>query len=112
MYAKREDQLASQRKHYRGNKQVYLDKNAKRLARLKKWYQAFKSQLKCSMCPENHPACLHFHHSDPDIKIDSVARMVSAGISKVRILAEIAKCMVLCANCHAKFHFIAMSSNR
>jgi hypothetical protein len=104
MYKNRTDQLASQRKHYRENKEKYLAKNAKRLAALKAWYKNLKANLKCSVCGESHPACLHFHHTNPAVKDGSVSSMIGAGAPKKKILVEIAKCIVLCANCHAKLH--------
>lgn len=105
MYKNKDEQLACQRRHYRNNKQYYRDRNDRHREELKKWYVELKSTLSCSVCSENHPACLHFHHKDPATKIDAVAHMVVVGSSKQKILAETAKCVVLCANCHAKIHF-------
>ncbi len=68
------------------------------------WYGELKSTLVCARCPEAHPACLQFHHADPSKKELSVAEAVRRGWSRERILAELAKCEVLCANCHAKHH--------
>jgi hypothetical protein len=59
----------------------------------RKWYRA------------NAPECLHFHHDDPRQKDVTVAQAVVHGWSKQRILDEVAKCRVLCANCHAKHHW-------
>ena len=52
-----------------------------------------------------HPACLQFHHRDRAEKSFSVANMALKATSKKRLLDEIAKCDVLCVNCHAKFHW-------
>jgi hypothetical protein len=68
------------------------------------WYAELKQQLVCARCGENHPACLQFHHPDPNVKEVSVADGVRKGWSRARILREIAICEVLCANCHAKHH--------
>jgi hypothetical protein len=69
------------------------------------WYDGYKAMLICSRCPERHPACLDFHHINPSDKDSDVSRMVCDGLKKSRILAEIAKCVVLCRNCHAKEHW-------
>lgn len=67
------------------------------------WLREFKKTLKCSRCPEDHPACLQFHHMDPTKKDLAVSNAVRSW-SRKRLLAEIEKCEVLCANCHAKEH--------
>jgi hypothetical protein len=52
----------------------------------------------------DHPACLVFHHVDPAVKDLAIADALRRGFAKKRILAEMAKCVVLCANCHIKLH--------
>ena len=69
------------------------------------WFAQLKKNLCCSRCPENHPACLIFHHRDPQNKLTEVSVMVRKGCSLDNIIKEIEKCDVLCANCHAKEHF-------
>lgn len=68
------------------------------------WYQELKLQLVCARCGEDHPACIQFHHLDPGEKDMTVANAVRRGWSRARILRELTKCEVLCANCHAKHH--------
>ena len=72
---------------------------------LKAWFQNLKSTLKCGHCPENHPATLDFHHLDGRKKDRAVCVSISNGWSKERVLKEISKCKVLCANCHRKLHW-------
>jgi hypothetical protein len=45
---------------------------------------------------------LDFHHRDPATKLFGVSAGVSSGRSVARLLAEIAKCDLLCASCHKK----------
>lgn len=45
---------------------------------------------------------LDFHHLDAQIKEHTVAGMVGKPLTA--IAAEINKCVVLCANCHRRFH--------
>ena len=79
-------------------------KTAKQRVIRKIWYNELKSGLACVRCKENAPCCLVFHHIDPDKKNFNIAGAACMGISKPRILAEIDKCLVLCANCHRKLH--------
>lgn len=67
--------------------------------------QELKRTLKCNRCPENHPACLEFHHTDPNEKSFTISSGLSSGMSISRLLEEAAKCEVLCSNCHRKHHY-------
>jgi hypothetical protein len=55
-------------------------------------------------CPYNEtdPQVLEFHHRDKSKKDMDVTHMLSGGYSIKRIEAELAKCDVLCANCHRR----------
>jgi hypothetical protein len=68
------------------------------------WYTELKSLLVCARCGEDHLACLQFHHADPKEKEIEISEAVRRGFSRSRIMREIAKCEVLCANCHIKHH--------
>ena len=61
---------------------------------------AFKVQG-CSLCNEKDVCCLDFHHVSED-KDYAVSNMV--GLSWKKILEEISKCILVCANCHRKLH--------
>lgn len=50
----------------------------------------------CSWTGSFHPWQLDFHHTNPQNKKKSVSCLVS----KTAMEAEIAKCVLLCANCH------------
>lgn len=68
------------------------------------WLRTYKKTLKCQNCSENHPRCLDFHHRngfEKEINISSAVR--SWSLERLKI--EIAKCDVLCANCHRKETF-------
>jgi hypothetical protein len=68
------------------------------------WFVELKRQLVCARCGEAHPACLVFHHRDPKQKEVAIAVAMRRAWGRKRIVAELAKCEVLCANCHAKHH--------
>lgn len=91
--------------HYKKNRALVIKKAAVRRAEFLKWYHELKMTLQCSRCSENHEACLQFHHIDASLKELSVASAIRMGWSKERVLAEMEKCVVLCANCHCKEHF-------
>lgn len=97
---------ASHVKEYKHkNRQRYRDK--KNL-----WYQELKVAHCCERCGEDHPACLEFHHRDRESKVGDVSAMVRDGYSYKQILAEIEKCIPLCANCHKKEHWHARAKSR
>ena len=97
------------RSHYSENKVYYKEKARARTRALVLKVQEIKSSLGCGRCGERHPACLHFHHRDSRHKEFSLAR--SASKSWERVLAEMLKCDLLCANCHAKHHFSENGNN-
>jgi hypothetical protein len=70
----------------------------------RKLFRELKATLSCGRCGESHPATLDFHHRDPSTKSLEVSIMVWNRTWK-RVLAEIAKCDVICANCHRKEHW-------
>ena len=77
----------------------------KRKEQLWEFYTQLKKTLACALCGENHPATLQFHHCDPQQKAFNLSAAVRQGYSIETIKKEIAKCTVLCANCHAKQHY-------
>ena len=71
-----------------------------KLARRRRWLQKYKMEKGCEMCGyKEHPAALHFDHLDPATKVAPVANMMKRPIDI--LVAEIRKCRILCANCHA-----------
>jgi len=91
--------------HYRNNKQLYFNKNKKKKQKDIKWWLDYKSTLKCCKCGFQHPAAIDFHHLEADKKEASLADAIAKkGWGKKRILNEISKCIILCANCHRILH--------
>ena len=92
-------------RHYANNKVKYIDRNTLRRQERRKWFDnAVLKGLRCERCGEDHPATLDFHHKDASEKSGEVSDMLNGLRSKQRILAEVRKCIVLCANCHRKLH--------
>ncbi len=94
------------RRWYQNNKDSEKNHIYKRKKEIKDWYKEYKSKLKCSKCPENHPATLDFHHKNSKDKESQISYLVRGGYSIERIKKELSKCQVLCSNCHRKEHHI------
>jgi hypothetical protein len=108
---RKQDEEGKQRKRDYEREWYRTKGRQKRIDANKRWeekkvaeFKQIKSTLKCNRCPENHPACLEFHHTDPTIKEGNVGESIRKWSTK-RLLAEIEKCEVLCANCHRKEHY-------
>jgi len=68
-------------------------------------FMAWKATLSCSVCGENHPATLDFHHHSPhpdNLKINQLMKAKRYSFAKKEIEE---KCIVLCSNCHRKHHW-------
>ena len=54
----------------------------------------------CSECGNSFPSIvMDFHHINPATKFKGVSQLATQG-SLIRMLKEIEKCILLCANCH------------
>lgn len=92
------------RKKYGEDVQARRRKNAEyaaqRYAERRKWIDEIKLSRGCTDCGyKEHPAALQFDHVDPSKKAFQIS--ISFMRNWESILAEIAKCVVRCANCHA-----------
>ena len=73
-----------------------------------KWFQEYRNTLQCIKCGEAHGYCLEFHHPNGRGEQDfCISLLPRKGWGKARIIAEIAKCDVLCRNCHAEVHWLS-----
>lgn len=90
---------------YEKNKKTTLVRNKRNKRRNVEWYNEYKSKLKCVKCDENHPACLEFHHDDPNEKEYNVSELIRTTYSIKKIIKEIEKCTIFCSNCHKKYHY-------
>lgn len=90
-------------KKNRKPKGFFESKQAKDAAYREDWRRIvnFFKDRPCESCGEEHPTyCMDFHHVDPSEKLFSIGRAPRANLA--RLIAEIQKCVVLCANCHRK----------
>lgn len=104
----REEYNKTRREWYQQNKETErarLKKSNKiRDEKVKKWVADYKAERGCCKCPENDPVCLDFHHEDATLKEGDIGKIIKHW-SENRLKAEIAKCIVICANCHRKLHY-------
>ena len=75
------------------------------------YIRAFKEASGCISCQEDDYRCLDLHHLDPEEKNPRMRLKRREGktwaisfteLSWPDLEAELAKCIVLCANCHRK----------
>jgi len=100
----RKCQKEYRKKHYNDNKQKYITKANLYTKSLIDWFNEIKKNLKCDNCSESRFWVLDFHHRDPKEKDIEVSTLVRKG-NKQKILDEMAKCLVLCSNCHRDLHY-------
>jgi hypothetical protein len=97
-----------QKLYYEENKTKRRSEVANRRKDIRKWFDDFRRNSECAVCGLNGKDCpwlLDFHHTDPANKENSISYLVNNGYSKKRILSEIEKCEVLCANHHRQHHW-------
>ena len=98
-YKDKEYHQQKAKEHYWKNKEAYNKRNQEQKARTRQIINDAK-QCGCYVCREDSIWCLDFHHlGDKDTTVSSML-----GMSDARVRAEIAKCVVLCRNCHGKVH--------
>lgn len=88
------------RQHYQNNKQKYADKRKVYQQRIAEFIQDLKGSTPCKDCMKQYPHyVMEFDHLPEFEKLNDVSKLTSAGMTKVQ--AEIAKCEIVCANCHS-----------
>ena len=106
MPQKPEDHKVSCRKHYANNKAYYFQRAKEWRARMREFVHSLKTV--CVDCGFDNPIALDFHHISKDKEIN-ISKVINRGWGKTRILNEVAKCILLCANCHRIRHRILLS---
>lgn len=96
---KKERQRKYCKSHYERNKDYYYDRNIRRKDETREWLNLLKAGKSCADCGNAFPLkAMDWHHEGG--KDFEVAKAVGLGYGKKRILAEIEKCVLLCAICH------------
>ena len=71
-------------------------------ARRRKLVVEYLQAHPCEDCGETDPVVLEFDHVGDKTKGNEVGRLISDGAKMCRVMAEITKCEVRCANCHRR----------
>lgn len=88
----------ARRKHYRKNKDQYIARNQKAKEEKLAFVRAQKD-VPCMDCGVQYPYyVMEFDHREPNKKSANIGRLL--GNSWKRLTEEVAKCDVVCANCH------------
>lgn len=86
------------------NNDVTVFRSARSQKRAEKWslVQSIKMQRGCADCGYNrNGVALQFDHMDGFDKKNTVSNLIRSDYGWETIMAEIDKCEVVCANCHA-----------
>src|SRR5689334_19401205 len=101
MYINKEKQLANRKEHYINNRDKYLEKakRNRKISRDRNFQYIYNYLLEhpCIDCGEKDPIVLEFDHVKGK-KEANVGHLISGSLEK--IITEIDKCEVRCANCH------------
>lgn len=73
---------------------------AKKRLRNQLWMLEYVAGKECRGCGISDPRLLTSNHLDPRQKLHNVADLVSRGRQLHLLEAEVAKCEILCHNCH------------
>ena len=74
-------------------------KHKRRRLRTRAYLVTYREEHPC-VCGETDVAALDLHHKDPNEKVNQARYLYSM----TQLLSEVAKCVVICANCHRKGH--------
>lgn len=92
-------------RYYAKNKRTQQERVARRKREIAAWVKNLKIGRQCERCGYDHPAALDWHHRPGEEKLFSVCKAPERGAGRTKILAEVAKCELICANCHRVEHF-------
>jgi hypothetical protein len=101
-YKDQDKQREAWRRYYYRNKDKIRAKQNKKecFKRNRKYVDELRSSTPCTDCKQIYPAiCMDFDHISDDKSFD-ICYMVCNSYSLERIKLEIAKCEVVCSNCH------------
>lgn len=79
------------------------------IARRRQWLNSFKNKP-CQRCGISYPPCvMDFHHRNPKEKKFSISQ-TSFRKGRIHLLEEMAKCDLLCSNCHRIIEYLPRDS--
>ena len=91
------------RNHYKNNKNQYLERNYRTFQKRKEYIRKVKSRP-CADCGIQYPYyVMDFDHREDEVKEIQLNQIVRYSIKQ--LAREIAKCDVVCSNCHRERTF-------
>ncbi len=100
-YAKNKDKTTANGERWRrAHPEYYAEYQRKRMQKIRSAIAEYKLERGCALCGfKGHPDALQFDHLPDADKAGNVSGMTNHGREK--LTAEMKKCQILCANCHA-----------
>ena len=102
-YKNPQKQKEAKRQWYLRNKKLTIERSMAYKRREQEWFKSVKSQAVCASCGHDVYEDLDYHHIDPNTKIACVSDMLGT-YGRPKVIAEMAKCEVLCKKCHRNHH--------
>ncbi len=93
------------KQYYKDNAEYFREAKRRRIEEIDEFVRQQKVGLCCKRCGNDDVRVLDFHHRDKNDKEAGIAYIRTKGWCNKRILQEIAKCEVLCSNCHRILHW-------
>lgn len=87
-------------KHGSKYREKAVSRNREIKNKLREKMLKYLSDKSCSVCGISDVRVLEFDHKDPSTKSFAIAAAIANTRSWDKILTEINKCQILCANCH------------
>lgn len=94
---------------YKNKEDLYAAQKRQR-QRTRKLLTEYLLNNPCELCGESDPIVLEFDHINPLEKTVTISRLISGHPSWQKVLNEINKCRVLCANCHRRHTYYQQNS--
>lgn len=105
-----EKQKAAQRRYYEENKDKYAQGVRDRRRLTRKYVIEIKTKAVCADCKIDYPHyILQFDHVT-GTKLGDVNRIAHDGLME-KLIEEIAKCEIVCGNCHAHRTWMRSKNN-
>lgn len=105
-YVCKKDQALAARRHYDANRPAYIERakvaNRENRRLIKLTILKYLEEHPCIHCGEADPIVLEFDHRIHAEKKFNIGNAANGGKTIKKLLEEIEKCDVLCANCHRR----------
>ena len=92
------------KEYYKNNKTRIIESRREKINKIKEEMVNLLGG-KCIKCSEDRIFCLDFHHKEAEIKEQEISKMLRKS-SYSKLVEEVKKCELLCANCHREYHFL------